>query len=358
METPHHFLPDDTELLLLKALLAPPEQAQAAAIDWLQGRDLMALNEGLRRLLPLLFHHMENWQLLHPSKSQLAYFYKHYWLMTARIYAQRDRILSLLQPLDIPLILLKGLALGPSVYPAPATRPTHDIDLFIAPQNFDAVRSALEQAGFTCKQDALHSCLLSREDVPELDLHRSPYHELYSEKFVQPLCDRILPLHGMASKAFALGHEDQLLHSILHGLYPNSVSPLRWVVDASFILRAYGPQFNWAIFRKEADRLGQSETVWVALDVIARLTPQLIPAHTQAGWFPALTAEEKENLIAEKSLRGPWATWRMVRKNHGAMKSLAKFLHLYAMHFQALGWQAFWPRLLYWARVYGLGRKN
>ena len=58
MQTQCHYLPNASERLLLQALLAEEKSAVIAAQAWLDTVDLDAINQGIQRMVPLLYFRM------------------------------------------------------------------------------------------------------------------------------------------------------------------------------------------------------------------------------------------------------------------------------------------------------------
>lgn len=346
------FLPGEHDLLLLEALLGPSESARAACGQWLEQVYPAGIDEGIRRLLPLLYHRMNTWRMDHPTRSQLAAIYRHYWLLTAQLHARKDRVIAMLAHLDMPLVLLKGLALGPTVYPEIATRPAADIDLLVPPARFDEVVGFLEGEGFRHKQIIWHAIALTRDDVPELDLHRSPYHETYKQASVAPLFQRLLPMPSHPAKVFMLGQEDQLLHAVSHGLRMNVVSPLRWVVDATLLLRSSAGSFDWRLFLNEAERLDHQEAARLGLEIIGRLDGVLVPATIQRQLASRRSGKAGKKFMEQRSIFSPIAIWRRLRLNYDFMRALLMYFKLICHSFDLSRPLHLPRRALFWAMYY------
>jgi hypothetical protein len=211
----------------------------------------------------------------HSSRPKVKAIYQYHWLADKRLRHQSEELIGLLSRLDTPFVILKGLALGSTVYPDTACRPTTDIDLFVDPGYFAKVVSKARSFGFICRGQSFHATALVRPNFPEIDIHRSPYHRSFSACFVVPLFDRLV---SIGPHTFTLGPEDQLLHTIAHGTRSNVVSPLRWVVDAVLILRQASDHFSWELLVAEAVRLNLIDSAIMALQTIHSVDPLVVDA--------------------------------------------------------------------------------
>jgi hypothetical protein len=101
----------------------------------------------------------------------------------------------------------------------------------------------------------------------QFDLHFSPFHD-YAPFFrkrlawesVQPLWAAATPISVGECKTLTLSATDQLLHTLDHGAGAHHLPPIRWVADATWLLRGSEP-IEWDRFTAQAGALNLS---WVA----------------------------------------------------------------------------------------------
>ena len=339
MQAQCHYLPTASEHLLLQALLAEDESAVIAAHAWLDTVELEAINQGVQRMVPLLYFRMRAWGMQHPLRPKVKVIYQYYWLADKRLRYQTEEVINILSGLASPLVLLKGLALGSTVYPDTACRPTTDIDLLVTPSCFKDAISRLRLSGFTSRAPAFHATTLFKSNFPEIDIHRSPYHRSFSAHFVAPLFDRLVSLRA---HTFTLGAEDQLLHTIAHGTQSNVVSPLRWVVDAVLILRQATGSFRWQLFVAEALRLNLIDAAAIALQIIHTVDRHVVDTNAlstlknlRANVRQSDRLITQENLI--KQADGPLIIWRITKGNSGVFGRLCLLLTHYVQMWGELG---------------------
>jgi hypothetical protein len=127
--------------------------SRLAADEW---RSLLELAQA-DGVLPLLYHTFDSRHQLDqlPADLRRALQLGYYAAVaqSSLIYGELKRVLGALQPVT-PVVVLKGAALGPTIYPAAALRPLSDIDLLIPEQHLPAATLALRSLGY--------------QDMPEL----------------------------------------------------------------------------------------------------------------------------------------------------------------------------------------------
>jgi hypothetical protein len=323
------YAPTPHELTLARAVLCDADQARPAAATWLDEVDFTNINEGLRRLIPLLYHRLSGWGMDHPKLPILRADYKRYWLATRRIQFQSDAVLNALAGLDAPVILLKGSALGRTVYPLPVLRPYSDIDLLFKLGDYGAARDMLLASGFRLEQESWHSSLLLKDDALEVDLHLSPYHEAFSEPLIKPLFSRLITLPGTTENLYRLGHEDQMLHTLAHGLRSNPVSPLRWMVDAMHILREPDLIFSWDLFMNEVTRLDLVEVAARGLTLLSSICPDEFDPEVIKALEGQRTLASGLRFKAEREWKGPSVIWGNARRNGDLLSGARLFMSHY-----------------------------
>jgi hypothetical protein len=325
--------------ILLHALLGDGSAASSAASAWLDATALDRLNEGRRRLLPLLRHRMHEWQLVHPAKPAIDRVHREFWLRDQRLHFQAGAVLRALAPLDAPVIVLKGLLLGRLYYPATVCRPAADIDLLVHPGHVQRVAAVLERLGYAPEPGScLHSRTYERADGSQVDLHWSPYHEAFARDLVYPLFGRLAPLDWPESpKLYRLGHEDQLLHTMAHGLRRNAVVPIRWVVDAVLQLRRCGAEMDWELFLREGARLEVTEVARRGTMVIEEIAPGLVPSEVVQQLRGQHTRRAERLYRLDREADGPSALWARLRRNGPLPYRLGLFLLLYLRQVRGRG---------------------
>ena len=245
-----HVPPALEEALLKAALDGAPIPSELPACE--------ALDPGWARLLPLLSLHPDEPRLPEALRHGIAEMRRRaayrYFILKGELRA----ILALLDD-DIPALLLKGFPLATQFYPHAWQRPMVDLDLCVPRRQFAAATARLQSAGWRAEgpDNTLggigdHALTLRGPTGIALDLH---CRVLWCSRWVSA-DDRFwagavpLPLGNRAT--LTLNAADHLFHAFLHGVRKNWVSPIRWMVDACFILRSAGDRMDWERLRENA----------------------------------------------------------------------------------------------------------
>jgi len=112
------------------------------------------------------------WPDAMPTETQSAFNLRHY-TQSARSFLLYEQLLIILQALgpEHPIILLKGAALGTTLYRRPELRPLRDIDLLVMAEHRNAARQALESIGYASPPRAVAGLA---ETHSQIQLHGGP----------------------------------------------------------------------------------------------------------------------------------------------------------------------------------------
>lgn len=164
--------PADPELAVLMACTrSRPDPAALARIaeqlhDGLDTQRLLGLAEQ-HGLLALLYQGLARFEVAAPVRETLHTRVDRQAVLYEFVYpGQLARILQALADEDIPILILKGHALGATVYQQPMLRPYGDFDLLVPPEKLDAASAALARLGY--RTDTTH-------DYPP-DYHLTHHH--------------------------------------------------------------------------------------------------------------------------------------------------------------------------------------
>jgi hypothetical protein len=130
--------------------LATPQQLPRVA-----NQDELLTDLRRQEVMPFLYARLRQqavWgQVPQRMQAVLADDFRHHSLRTWQMQSALEQAVAALESADIPVLLLKGVALGHSLYGSPAERPIGDLDLLIAPDKLVAARQALLPLGY-CPQ--------------------------------------------------------------------------------------------------------------------------------------------------------------------------------------------------------------
>lgn len=184
--------------------------------------------------------------------------YRYFWSRHQILFAGRPALLAALHARGIPTMVLKGAALALSVYRDPGVRPMEDFDLLVPRRRALEAMAVLESEGLRPVVpdherlvEVSHACLFEQDHERAVDLH---WRLLATDS--RPRADdsfwadaRSLLVGGVPT--LALSPADQLLHTAEHGVRYDPVPPLRWLADATLIIRTAGRDLDWDRLARE-----------------------------------------------------------------------------------------------------------
>ena len=232
----------------------------------------------------------------------------------------------------IEAILLRGLALGETIYRDKALRPFSDMDLLIRRQDLARAREALLDLGYRSahsidekyfERNHLHLQYLRRDGGVAAELHwaldhkYTPFNIDYTEIFDEALSGQLAGV-----EALLLPPENLLLslciHLIKHCYYTKYILPrpdfaqlilasgLILYCDIAEVVRHYGPDLDWGLAMHKASRWQVESTVQPALASVAQLFDAPVPQAVLESLLAPKTSwlEGKILALAVSDLKG------------------------------------------------------
>ena len=261
------FLPTPAQELLLKACLFEGKEAIAAWRAWREATSVDDIDPGSVRLLPMLAKNMRQYAageaaLGKYSGVQRRTFVRNQLLIRGAVLASHQLLKA-----GIPTIALKGIVLASICYETMSLRPMGDIDL-LAPRK-DALKAidVMQVHGWRMPPDGsrphapadfamMYACSIQHRANPEVtvDLHWRLLWERFSEEAEAELWRRAVRFEIGGTELLAPSAADMLVHTCAHGARWNVLHPVRWVVDATLLMRTSA--IDWAHFVAQTERLG------------------------------------------------------------------------------------------------------
>lgn len=335
----HDYQPNAMQRLLLTALLAPAPAAREAAQRWLDAIVWDDLELGDMRLMPMLSERLIALGLDHPLAGRIRGLYRRAWYLDRTMRHELAQGMARIARSTATPVLLKGPALGLYAYARPTMRPFADFDVLVPFADFDKVVADLLAQGAQAKPYDLHSLTLTLGGPTAFDIHRSPYAAAFRPHHVAPLFTRLrsIPIDPdmpQGATWLTLGDADQLLHTFAHGLRPNPVSPLRWLVDAVELLRVSRESIDWDLFLAEAERLAYVEPALLGLSEARGFvdTPGIDAAIARLETMT--TPRRLRGYAHEVADRGPVAVWARTRRNARGLRRIAMMARFYRGNWQ------------------------
>ncbi|WP_135622039.1 nucleotidyltransferase domain-containing protein [Solemya pervernicosa gill symbiont] len=237
--------PTPVQSLMLEASLNRDDAAISAWKSWYDIIDLDHLDHSSNRLIPLLYHRLENLGIADVDLGRMKGTFRRTWYHNQLIFARLATVLEALKQRNIPTLLLKGVPLTLLYYRDPGLRPMLDLDLMVPRKYTYEAIEVLTQLGWQAidQRDAENSCLnhavaLRSQDGVEIDLHFSVVPECLSDRCNELFWQASQSVKHATFAAQTLDGAGHLVHTIVHGLRPNRDGSIRWIADAVLLMRS------------------------------------------------------------------------------------------------------------------------
>jgi putative nucleotidyltransferase-like protein len=299
---PEDVAPED-ELCLLLARLQLSAEGEGRARQLLT-RPLRwdALLERARthEILPLIGHHLRALGWLGVPEAvavELQEAFRINQLRNALLADELVRLLALLGEAEVPVIPLKGIILGASLYGDTALRVSFDIDLLVPPSEAVRTRQLLLTQGYTSPlaeeffvdyqlRRLTACCLLPGRRVPcpvdlrwGLLLHSSQDREATDDLWAEAQAASIL-----GRRVDTLSPEWEFLFLSVHAA-SHGWQMLKWLVDIHQVCA--GRSVDWQKVKGKAGRLGLKPVVEQTLSACALLLGTPLPSPFVPRALPA-----------------------------------------------------------------------
>ncbi|MES2178148.1 MAG: nucleotidyltransferase family protein [Gemmatimonadota bacterium] len=313
-----HLWPSPSQRLLLCAALGEPAAAVDAFANWRASIDPnAAFGWDALCLLPLAYDNLRRLGVHDEPMERMKGVYRKTFVETNRLFHETRPVLEQLANEGIELLLLKGAPLSFSYYGNLALRPMSDVDFVVrTTQVADAVR-VLEAHGWRGDYVAddvslrfRHAIRFTRDDGRELDLHWRVLIESRDDASTDFFWQHTVPCSFLGIHARQLDPTALIVHTVLHGVRWNTVTPVRWIPDALLVLRTRGSEVDWnavlafATRRKVTFRLGLGLS-FLAKEFDAPIPADVIRAVTQRGPTVAERLENMTLLVDPVRFLGP-----------------------------------------------------
>lgn len=254
--------PNETQLLLLKAATLPFSDASAAWQLFL-AHHADQLDASGERLLSLIYFNMAI-RLNQDRFLQYDFLKMKYYVVFSEnrfLFNAFSPVLSQLQGAAIPVLALKGLAYHTLYYKNSGARKMMDIDIMVPPAYFIDAALILEKNGwrtFKCTPlknfdyKTSHALTYFDDANNSIDLHYHLLHSLYYKEADNEYWEAAVPFTWYNQTMLTLNSSDHLLHCCFHGNVVGAyIQPLRWIVDAFYIIAESKIDWNRLIFLSE-----------------------------------------------------------------------------------------------------------
>ena len=223
-------LPQPHQELLLKAVLAPGDEAVRCWKAWRAANDPEAVERPSRRLFPVAYRNLRDAGLSDRDLALLREAYEESQTkMHGKLAAARP-VLEALVAAGVDPLVLKGAALTRFYAGDPAPRPMRDVDVLVPPSQVERAIATLSALGYEPAAGMALSCLARcafragpgwlfvAPNAPDVDLHWHALHESRQPGADDDFWQGAISLDFQGMNVKAMNATDQLLHVCVHGL--------------------------------------------------------------------------------------------------------------------------------------------
>jgi len=210
----------------------------------------------------------------------------------------------------IPVVILKGVLFGETIYRNPSYKKMNDVDILIRKEDLDTIYSIYEEMGFFCAAELFGDSPRKQE---KLSHHAPPFFSRDLKFMVGTHWGLITPLapyrldydaiwsrvreidfYGLPAKSMA--PEDNLHHLCVH--LPYYKTGVRELADIYNLVRDVS--IPWDLFLREVEKAGSENLVSHALSLANRLSPNRQMADALARIEPRVSRYYRRD-IARKT---------------------------------------------------------
>jgi hypothetical protein len=270
-------------------------------------------------------------------------------MIVLRLNAQLKRLVAALADAGIPVIVLKGSVLAPTLYPAPALRPYSDVDLVVKPEHEAAAAEIVRACGLVWLPEDLERatraraehvdglatrerCFRSEDGEVAVDLQVDPFQLLLEPRGEAGRWARAVPVPHLPS-ALMLAPEDQLITLSVH-VHRHGFTRLLWLKDLDLLLRRHAATLDWDLVHAAAREDGVQVSVWYALRMARDLLATPVPPAALERLGPPQPLRALYSVIWPTSVLGNCPVFfrklplRVLRREHFTLRGMVPNLVL------------------------------
>jgi Uncharacterised nucleotidyltransferase len=237
-------------VLLARAALLDGDEALRAWRSWRRTGSLDALDADARTLLPMLYRNLVVLDPQEPELPRLRGVYRHVWLRSQQQFKCAAEALRVLSTAGFETLVLKGAALMVQSYRDEGVRPMVDVDVLVRTERARDASELLLRSGwrrrertdFAAEMQVTPGTAFGDADGGWIDLH---WHSLWAPSAEDDFWEAAVPIELAGVPTLGLCHADHLLQVCVHGVWSGETQPVRWLVDATMVLRSAGAELDW-----------------------------------------------------------------------------------------------------------------
>lgn len=307
----------EAEAFLRMVLRARRDPAARAALpEVLPSLDWQAVIQcaNSERITPLVYHTLKDQPLPPDVLDQMRDIYYDSARRNIVRFSQLENLLRVLAVEQIPVILLKGSALAEPVYGSVALRPMTDLDLLVAPRDFERAVAAAQDLGYQrtlgeahTDTDMVEACV-AQMVLPEMDgsyieIHWDVLHPPYYQGRVDKdwLWQTARPVSVGRQPALLLSPEAGALHLCAHLCLHHFGQGLLWQNDVAELLARCADGFDWDLLLRKAVEVQLARALQIVLPSAAADFGAPVPPDVLRR-LPALPVSSPERLTFQRMM--------------------------------------------------------
>ena len=288
MKTSLKYTPTDEQLLLLKAGLKNPETAALSWESLCSNVNLQEIEYPSFTLLPLVYKNLKITN--HDNLNTCKGVYRQTWYKNQLQLYKLKSILNSFQSASILTILLKGAAMIARYYKDPGLRVMGDIDILVPRSEALKAIDLLESLGWTVKVsdkekkdlkkyiNRTHAILLQNKEGDSIDLHWSVFAGYGFDQLLLGYQYKSLKAPLLHCETVnILSAEDQFLHTLFHGMHYSHQPTIRFIADATWILKSEN-NFDYDYLFSQIKHLKLQMLIYEGLKFLAKHSFIQIPS--------------------------------------------------------------------------------
>lgn len=283
--------PDPAQRLLLQAALKDGAAAVDAWREWVRAIAFDEMDAASQRLIPLLARNLQRLGVDHPDVGRMRGIHRYWWSRNQILLRKLPQVLAALADAGIEAMVLKGIPLALRYYDDVGLRPMTDFDLLVPTVDADRALAVMAAHGWSINEPVRVFRRDRRIDVyarpgvgfvaadrTECDLHWHLLHDCCWDGADAPFWAHATTLAWQGHSFRVPQATDLLFHVIVHGAAFNLMPPIRWIADATQVMRRAPAEIDWDRLLDQAERRWLTVVVSEALAEITTLSGTAPPS--------------------------------------------------------------------------------
>ena len=244
--------PNNEQKLLLQAALWQGEAAIDSWQTWRTSVNIDDIDRESYRLLPLVYRNLSALKVTDSHLGRLKGVYRRTWVENQVFFQQIASILDSFQAAGIETMLLKDAALNLYYYQDYGLRTIENLDFLVNSKDVLNAIPLLQKLGWEIQGNIAnpkipftHIVGFKKEPKQYLNLRWHLYGEGFNENGENQFWQSAILTQVNNLPVYVLSPTDQLFYTCGSGIFRNTVSPVRRLVDAAIAIYTYPDRIDW-----------------------------------------------------------------------------------------------------------------